>query len=107
MSRKRIDLNEKRINDHASRLARMETGMENLDKTVTREFKDLKQEIRTYFGPIKALTESNDRSILSVEKDVAWIKPWFKRGLVVAGSALTGVFGLLIKLLYQTHGGQP
>ncbi len=103
-SEERLDLNEKRINNHAERLARMEEVVKSIDDKVTSGFVEVKSEMRTYFGPIRDLTKENSEDILTVRQDVDWIKPWFKRGLWIAGASLGSVIILLVKVVLSIEG---
>jgi len=93
----RIDLNDRRLNDHATRVTRLEEQMKMVSEDIechrqeTRTgFTEVKAEIRTYFAPITALTAKHDRSILSLEKDMGWMKPWFKRLTIGTATILGG-----------------
>ena len=104
----RLDLADMRLNAHAVQLATFSANLQNICDD-TRDMKkcmeDLKKgqlaqtkELIAAVQPVKDLTQSNNRAIIGLTKDVGWIKPWVKRSMIVGGGASVAGILTLLKL---------
>ena len=88
---------ERRLDSHEAGIIRLQEQNKTLREVMCQEMKTTRDLFTEKFAPIKTLTERHDRAILSLEKDMSWIKPWFKRSLY--GGGILALLGLGIKYL--------